>query len=626
MRNVKLPVAALALMVGIESAWSATYYAATTGSDSANGSSNTPFASLQYAAGKLVAGDTLIVRPGNYVGFIMGWDFDQNGRSGAPITIMAQPGATITSRNNRTADGINLEGSSWIVIDGFAVTNTGGTITRAGVRSVNNSHVTVRNCKISGMGTWGIFTSHSDYLLIESNDTSKAGSQHGVYVSNACIGPVVRRNISHENYGCGLHFNGDLSMGGSGLISNAVIEANIIYGNGAGGGAGINCDGVQYSTIRNNLLYDNHAGGITLFQIDGAEPSMYNTVVNNTVIQASNGRWCLNINAGSASNTVFNNIFYNNHPYRGSIVIDKTSLPGFKSDCNVVMDRLSSDGESTIVNLSSWRTATGQDAHSLVAAPAQLFVGVSSSNYHLKAGSPALDAGTASLNGKSAPTTDLEGSSRPSGTGYDIGAFEYQALTRRISATTGPNGAITPSGVMTVTDGASQQFNIAPSDYFRIQDVVVDGIPVGPTNQYLFAAVSCDHTISVSFAEIVASNNVPQWWLAQYGWTGNFDEATTNDADKDGLTAWEEYLAGTDPTKASSILKVAAMAPAPAAAGIVLRWPGVTNRFYAVCRATNLLSGFITLSDNIPGITPENIYTDLAANAGPCFYRILARP
>ena len=41
-------------------------------------------------------------------------------------------------------------------------------------------------------------------------------------------------------------------------------------------------------------------------------------------------------------------------------------------------------------------------------------------DYHVAAGSPAVDAGTA----VGAPAVDLEGSSRPQGNGFDIGAYE----------------------------------------------------------------------------------------------------------------------------------------------------------------------------------------------------------
>src|SRR5205085_435102 len=82
-----------------------------------------------------VAGDTVVVRAGNYAGFVLGWDYPQDGTPTAPITFRADPGAAITSRNGKTPDGIDLEGTSYVVVDGFTVTND-GSIGRAGIRSV----------------------------------------------------------------------------------------------------------------------------------------------------------------------------------------------------------------------------------------------------------------------------------------------------------------------------------------------------------------------------------------------------------------------------------------------------------------------------------------------------------
>ena len=46
-------------------------------------------------------------------------------------------------------------------------------------------------------------------------------------------------------------------------------------------------------------------------------------------------------------------------------------------------------------------------------------------DYHLKSGSPAINTGLASMNSVSAPSADIEGTGRPQGSGYDIGAYEY---------------------------------------------------------------------------------------------------------------------------------------------------------------------------------------------------------
>jgi parallel beta-helix repeat protein len=395
----------------------ANYFVSTTGNDGAAGTTAAPWKTLQHAADEVAAGDHVTVRAGTYSGFYL----ETSGTAAQRITFTGEPGAIINHRNATTPDGINLEGADYITIEGFKVVD----IDRAGIRSVLNQHVTIRNNEADHNGRWGIFTGFSNDLLIENNIATRSIAEHGIYVSNSGDRPIIRGNIIHDNNANGIHMNGDASEGGDGTISGALVENNIIYNNGAAGGSGINGDGIQDSVIRNNLLYNNHASGISLYQIDGAEGAKNNLVVNNTVIVASDGRWAMNIQDGSTGNHVFNNIFYNNHPSRGSIDIDPAARSGFQSDSNVVIDRFTTDG-GTNISLSAWRTQTGQDAHSIVvsaATVAALFANFAGNDYHLKTGSLALNAGTSA----SAPPTDFEGTPRPSGGGFDIGADELSS-------------------------------------------------------------------------------------------------------------------------------------------------------------------------------------------------------
>jgi hypothetical protein len=279
----------------------------------------------------------------------------------------------------------------------------------------------VRDCTFADNGRWGVFTDFSDDTLVENCESYGAVEEHGIYISNSSDHPTIRRNRLHHNHACGLHMNGDISMGGDGIIAYALVEDNIIYENGAGGGSGINMDGVTDSLVRNNLLYDNHASGISLYQIDGGSGSRDNRVLNNAILVPADGRWALNIpNSNDTGNKLFNNIVFNFHSWRGSILIAEPTLAGFESDYNVVMDRFSVDGGDTRISLAQWQ-ALGFDTHSIVATPDQLFVDPAAHDYHLKAGSPAIDRGTV----LSDVTDDLEGNPRPVGSAYDIGAYEF---------------------------------------------------------------------------------------------------------------------------------------------------------------------------------------------------------
>jgi len=417
--KVKLLIC-IALLISY-TAYSSTYYVSTGGLNNNVGSILLPWKTLQYASDEVKAGDTVIVKPGNYAGFVLGWDDSKSGIAGDPIVFKAEPGATITSKNNTTADGINLEGSSYIVIDGFTITNTGGSITRAGIRSVTNTDVVIRNNTISGMGIWAIFTGFSNNILIENNRCSNSIKEHGIYFSNSGDNPIIRNNISFSNNGCGIHMNGDESQGEDGIISNALVEGNIIYNNGMAGGSGINCDGVQNSVIRNNLLYDNHASGISLYKIDAAEPAKDNLIISNTIYMASDGGWAINITDASINNKVLNNILFTKHNYRGGLDCESNSLSGFQSDYNVVINKFTTDGGDNILNLEDWKKLTKQDLNSIISSPDAIFQNPATNNYHLIKGCDAIDKGSL-IN---APLKDLDGVLRPFGNGIDIGAYEY---------------------------------------------------------------------------------------------------------------------------------------------------------------------------------------------------------
>lgn len=86
------------------------------------------------------------------------------------------------------------------------------------------------------------------------------------------------------------------------------------------------------------------------------------------------------------------------------------------------MTRTVSVGGLSDYTLAGWKTFSLQDVHSLeVADISPVFVNTSG-DFHLKTGSPAIDKGTSTVS----PSDDLDGNSRPSGAGIDIGAYEWR--------------------------------------------------------------------------------------------------------------------------------------------------------------------------------------------------------
>jgi predicted ester cyclase len=72
--------------------------------------------------------------------------------------------------------------------------------------------------------------------------------------------------------------------------------------------------------------------------------------------------------------------------------------------------------------------------------------------------------------------------------------------TYTITASTGPNGSILPSGAVTVRKDAIQIFLIIPNMGYHVADVLVDGVSVGARLLYIFTNVQADHTIAATFA------------------------------------------------------------------------------------------------------------------------------
>ncbi len=135
---------------------------------------------------------------------------------------------------------------------------------------------------------------------------------------------------------------------------------------------------------------------------------------------------------------------------------------------------------------------------------------------------------------------DLSGSATPTTITMDsnktvIATFIQQSLqTYTIEATAGPGGSISPSGSVTVNEGADQSFTISANDGYQVEDVVVDEVSQGAVTSYDFVNVITDHTIQASFK--TASGTVSSYFgFDDYGSTWQDAEKELDNPDDDWM-------------------------------------------------------------------------------------------
>src|SRR5262249_21149144 len=161
-----------------------------------------------------------------------------------PITFEADPAASagsviINARVANTHSGIDLEpGCDYINIIGFTIQG-GGDIAAypdkgSGIKADGNFDQIIGNTVTNLDYGFGIFADNAKNVLIKNNTISGTGAHgnsdygHGIYISGSTDGAVVG-NVIHNNDFIGIHVNGDLSEGGIGLVTHALIAGNWIY-------------------------------------------------------------------------------------------------------------------------------------------------------------------------------------------------------------------------------------------------------------------------------------------------------------------------------------------------------------------------------------------------------------
>jgi len=421
------------------------YYVSPSGEDTNPGTSEKPWRTIQNAANKIAAGDTVTILAGNYDERVI---VERSGYSSAPIIFQAQgtvvmSGFTVyanditilgfeitnTPDSGKNGVGIFVQGSSCNLENNFIHYATRGGITLFANPETpsQTSDCTVRNNRLYRNGHHGILVTGQNHL-IEGNEVWGTIQYHPNWAHPPSTadadgirffgsGHIFRRNYIHdislndpENINPHIDafqtWDEDLMKAGS----NCIFEKNrIVLGRGT---AGFQLAGGTHDLlIRNNIV--KASAGIRSYKID---QSPYT----------------------SPSNLfVFNNLFIGDLAYTpndGPVGITIQDTTNIVVQNNVLMDQpakvISLSGSSEIeVNYNIAYNNDGSSPATPIGIPSldnlwginPLFVNQSDDDFHLQNGSPAIDAG-GFLNDVN---DDFDGALRPQGIGYDIGPYEY---------------------------------------------------------------------------------------------------------------------------------------------------------------------------------------------------------
>jgi len=181
------------------------------------------------------------------------------------------------------------------------------------------------------------------------------------------------------------------------------------------------------------------------------------------------------------------------------------------------------------------------------------------------------------------------------------------------TATNWADAAMTDAG-----DVWTKQLNI-PTDCLSIQICFSDGT-LWDNN------ANANWTIELDECEVSDSNGdgIPDTWAGKYGFSATSPIADL-DSDGDGVSNKREYIAGTDPKDANSVLALDQSMRSSGA--VTLAWPVADiGRRYTLYRSTNLAYGtFQVLQSNITGRLPMTEYIDgTASNKSSLFYKLRA--
>ncbi|MCZ6676686.1 MAG: right-handed parallel beta-helix repeat-containing protein, partial [Candidatus Poribacteria bacterium] len=334
-------------------------------------------------------------------------------RNGDPIFI--QDGSEATVFNNQIVEnlarGLIVSGSSATISHNDISQNGGG-----GISVQSGSQFTIQQNRILSNAGTGLFCADSVGDVVDNVIQQNSGS--GLQWSST-TGTIVGNTIVANDDGVPSQ-SSDHGVVISGAVEGVVLKDNIIEESGA---VGLLLIGASVTAER-NVIRRNAGSGI--IAQEGAELFLSNTLISRSGNTTGRGVEMI----GSSGQLIHNTIVFHDI---GLVVFEQTNKPSVS-----VVNTLFAENRLDVANFSQ-ASDDSQIRHSLLEDATFIgrngniggdprFVDANNDDFHLASDSPAIDAGDGTI--AELPEFDLDGNLRLAGTTVDIGAYEFGSEIR----------------------------------------------------------------------------------------------------------------------------------------------------------------------------------------------------